>query len=109
MILTLTNQTELTCLDNSTSSELFFDYDKTTFLSLIDNFTYSNLHGAILENVDGETVLSTDCITYRKASNIEISNNIVKVTLSKLTSLERDILTLQQSVNDLLTALGDML
>lgn len=110
MILTFTDDTTLTCLDQSNNNELFFDYDKTTFTSLLDTFTYEKLNGALLELYDSDdNVIYTDAITFKKLSNVEISNNIVKLSLRRLTTLEQDIHELTTQLNNILEVLENMM
>lgn len=110
MILTLKNGEELVCRDDSTAFELFFDYNKNTFVGLLDKLTYDNLNGSLLEKFDGENnLLSTDCIIQKKISNVEIANDIVKVTLVSISSLEKDILNLQKSIDELMSAIESLM
>lgn len=110
MILTLKNGEELVCRDDSTAFELFFDYNKNTFVELLDKLTYDNLNSALLEKFDGENnLLSTDCIIQKKISNVEIANEIVKVTLVSISSLEKDILNLQKSIDELMSAIESLM
>lgn len=110
MILTLTTGEEITCRDDSTAFELFFDYNKNTFVELLDKLTYDNLNGALLEKFDGENnLLSTDCIVQKKVSNVEISNDVIKVTIVSISSLEKDILNLQKSIDELMSAIESLM
>lgn len=110
MQLTLSNQIVLPCLDSSTVNELCFEYNKNTLIELLDNFTDTNLNGALLEQFDDDhQVIKTDCITFKKYNHVEIANDVVKIELKTMTTLEKDVLRLQESVQQLMDSLEFML
>lgn len=111
MELTLTTGDILECSNNSTANELFFEYNKASFSELLDLLKdYNNIDGAILELKDGDdNVLRTDCITFKRVSTVEINDDVVKFSLVTINALERDILKMQDSLEDIENALEEIM
>lgn len=111
MWLTLTTGEVLECNNNSTANELFFEFNKSGFSELLDKLKdYKNINGALLElKDDNDQILRTDCITFKRVSTVEINDNIVKFSLMAINAMERDILKVQESLDDIENALEEIM
>lgn len=118
------DNTELEINDNSNVNTIFFEYNKSTFISTLDLFNFENLQNATIEitkNVinydkESENYLETttetvvDGIFYNKRiDNVEINNNIVCVNLRTINQIELDVNSLTTMCENLVDSIGELM
>lgn len=107
-LLTFADGTAFTCLDTSVQNSISFEYDKNTFMASMDLFTPTNLNSALLEKYnDNNEILTTDYITNKKVANVKIDNytNVVTLELTKMSTTESKIATLESNIESCLSSI----